>query len=226
MSSSSFSPASTRERVFRLLIAGVAMLVLSSCGGSDPVGPATVARVSGVWIGHSTLTSAGGGECAGELLSERIGRRDQFAAHILQSGSDLDAGVTYEGNAMSCEFAGGLHGNNLDLTLTSCRSERTRTLQCKNGETRELELLTRHIAARANNGTGNGTDTSTFSVKVPGTSTSLGTLSFTASFTWNELGLPSSDFHVFDGSVRPGYVDGTTVIPADTEPFCVECGWF
>ena len=52
------------------------------------------------------------------------------------------------------------------------------------------------------------------------------TLTTSAAFTWNELGLPSSDFHVFDGSVRPGYVDGTTVIPDETEPFCVECGWF
>jgi hypothetical protein len=202
------------------------MLVACSCGGGDPVAPDTVARVSGVYVGHSTLTSASGGECAGALLSERIGARDVFAAHILQSGSSLDAGVTYQGSAMSCELSGALQGNNLDLTLTSCRSGRTRTLQCTGGALRELELLSRRLVARASNGTGSGSDTWTFSVKVPETSTSVGTLSLTASFTWNELGLPSSDFHVFDGSVRPGYVDGTIVIPDETEPFCVECGWF
>ena len=201
------------------------MLVACSCGG-DPVGPDTAVRVAGVWVGHATLTSASGGECAGERLGERIGGRDQFVAHVIQSGSSLDTGVTYQGNAMSCEFSGGLQGTSLDLTLTSCRSGRVLTLQCKGGELRELELLTRRIAARAINGTGSGTDTSTFSVKVPGTSASLGTLTTSAAFTWNELGLPSSDFHVFDGSVRPGYVDGTTVIPDETEPFCVECGWF
>ena len=202
------------------------MLIACSCGGGDPVGPDTAVRVSGVWVGHSTLMSASGGECAGDLLRERIGGRDMFVAHIIQSGSSLDAGVTYEGNAMSCEFSGGLQGNNLDLSLTSCRSERVRTLQCPGGTDRELELLSRRITARATNGTGNGTDTWTFSVRAPGTSASLGTLSLTGSFIWNELGLPSSDFHIFDGSVRPGYVDGTIVIPADTEPFCVECGWF
>jgi len=204
----------------------MAMLVAVSCAGGDPTAPAAVVRVAGVYVGHSTLTSASGGECAGELLSDKLGARDQFAAHILQSGSTLDAGVTYDGTAMSCEFSGGLQGTTLDLSLTSCRSERVRTLQCKGGALREIELLTRRIGARVTNGTGNGTDTWTFSVKAPGTSTSLGTLSLTGSFTWNELGLPSSDFHVFDGSVRPGYVDGTTVIPDETEPFCVECGWF
>ena len=202
------------------------MVLVSACSGGDPVAPATVARVSGVWVGHSTLTSASGGECVGDLLSERIGGRDLFAAHILQSGSRLDAGVTYQGNATSCEFSGDLQGTSLDLTLTSCRAGRVRTLQCKGGELRELELLTRRIAARASNSTGTGSDTSTWRVRLPGTSASLGTLSMSATFTWNELGLPSSDFHVFDGSVRPGYVDGTIAIPDETEPFCVECGWF
>ena len=202
------------------------MLAVSSCAGEDPVAPATAARVSGVWVGHSTLASASGGECAGELLRARVGDRDMFAAHIIQSGSSLDAGVTYQGNAMSCEFSGGLQQTSLDLTMTSCRSERVRVLQCTGGALRELELLSRRIAARASNGTGSGTDTWTFSVRTPGTSASLGTLSMTASFTWNELGLPSSDFHIFDGSVRPGYVDGTIAIPDETEPFCVECGWF
>lgn len=127
---------------------------------------------------------------------------------------------------MSCEFSGGVQGTSLDLTLTSCRSGRVRTLQCNGGALRELELLSRRLVARASNGTGSGTDTSTFSVKVPGSAAPVGTLSLTASFTWNELGLPSSDFHIFDGSVRPGYVDGTIVIPDETVPFCVECGWF
>ena len=223
-SSSSSSP--TRKRSPSLLALGVAIVVACSCGGGDPVAPDTVTRVAGVWVGHSTLVSASGGECAGDLLRERIGGRDLFAAHIIQSGSSLDAGVTYQGNAMSCEFSGGLQGTTLDLTLTSCRSERVRTLQCTGGAVREIELLTRRIAGRASNGTGSGTDAWTFSVKAPGASSSLGTLSLTASFIWNELGLPSSDFHIFDGSVRPGYVDGTTVIPDETEPFCLECGWF
>ena len=119
------------------------MLVACSCGGGTPVAPATAARVAGVWVGHSTLTSASGGECAGDLLGEKIGGRDLFAAHVIQSGNSLDAGVTYEGNAMSCEFSGGVQGTSLDLTLTSCRSGRVRTLQCKSGALRELELLSR-----------------------------------------------------------------------------------
>jgi len=42
----------------------------------------------------------------------------------------------------------------------------------------------------------------------------------------NVLGIPHNDFHVFDGSVLPGYVDGVVVIPEEVNPFCDKCGWF
>jgi hypothetical protein len=45
-------------------------------------------------------------------------------------------------------------------------------------------------------------------------------------FTWNVLGIPHNDFHIFDGSILPGYVDGTVIIPEEPNPFCTKCGWF
>jgi hypothetical protein len=63
-------------------------------------------------------------------------------------------------------------------------------------------------------------------VFAPDTATPVGTLTVSADFVWNMLGIPHSDFHVFDGSVLPGYVDGVVVIPAEVNPFCDKCGWF
>jgi hypothetical protein len=59
-----------------------------------------------------------------------------------------------------------------------------------------------------------------------GSPTSIGSVTLSAQFVWNPLGIPHSDFHVFDGSVRPGYVDGNIVIPEEVNPFCEKCGWF
>jgi hypothetical protein len=75
-------------------------------------------------------------------------------------------------------------------------------------------------------GTGDGIETSTWNVSVPGGAAPIGTLSLTANFTWVFLGVPSSDYHVFTGTVFPGYADGTISIPADPNPFCAKCGWF
>jgi hypothetical protein len=61
---------------------------------------------------------------------------------------------------------------------------------------------------------------------VAGTTTPVAVLTLSAEFRWNALGIPHSDFHVFDGSILPGYVDGVVVIPEEVNPFCEKCGWF
>jgi hypothetical protein len=211
----------------RLLIgSGLALLLASACGGGTPVEPSPSGRATGVWVGHSTLATVSGGECVGDLLRDRIGDREMFAAPLVQTGNHVEATVSYQGNETACAYSGSAQGTDIQLTFTSCRVAEVRSLQCGSGQTREIRLVSGQIAARADNGTGTGSDTTIWNVLIPGTTTSVGTLSVTATFIWNELGLPASDFHIFDGSVRPGYVDGTTVIPADDEPFCVECGWF
>jgi hypothetical protein len=213
-------------RVLSSIGAGLTLVLACSCGSGSPAEPSALERVSGVWVGRSTLSSVSGGECVGTMLRERIGSRDMFAAPMVQSDDHVEATVTYQGNKTACAYSGGAQGTNIQLTLTSCRVDEVRSMQCGGGESREIRLVSSRITARADNGTGNGNDTTTWNVLLPGTTTSVGTLSLTATFTWNELTLPSSDFHIFDGSVRPGYVDGTTVIPADSEPFCLDCGWF
>jgi hypothetical protein len=179
-----------------------------------------------MWLGHATLTSASGGECVGPTLQSKVGGRDVFATPIRQTGNDLVAAIAYQGNATTCDLTGEIEGTSIDLTMTSCRPGRVAALPCGDGSIRDLTILTDRINATTRSGTGAGTDTSTWNVVLPGTTISVGVLTLTASFTWNRQGLPASDFHVFDGSILPGYVDGVVTIPADSEPFCTDCGWF
>jgi len=92
----------------------------------------------------------------------------------------------------------------------------------------DVQLVNGAIAANvdAQLGTGSGRETSSWTIYVAGTTTPVDTLTLSANFTWIFLGLPSSDYHVFTGTIFPGYDDGTISIPADPTPFCSKCGWF
>jgi hypothetical protein len=159
-------------------------------------------------------------------LAPFIGSRDVFAGSIRQRGSDLTATVAFQGNRTSCELAGTVSGTTVGLQLTSCRAGRISGVRCSNGAMRDLELLAGRITADADNGTGTGTDVSTWNVFAVGTTEPVGTLTLAADFRWNLTRLPHDDFHVFDGSILAGYVDGVVTIPEDQTPFCTTCGWF
>jgi hypothetical protein len=119
-----------------------------------------------------------------------------------------------------------VNGDTVSLSMASCQADRVRSFRFANGEVRDLQLATDAMSGHASSGYGTGTDTSTWRVTAPGSATPLGTLTVSADFVWNMLGIPHSDFHVFDGSVLPGYVDGTVIIPEEVNPFCQKCGWF
>jgi hypothetical protein len=209
-------------RVFLLF----ALAASAACGdGGSPASPSTE-KVSGVWMGHITLRSVSGGECVGGTLQSSIGSRDIFAAHIQQSDRNLNATVGYQGNQTSCAFTGTVNSAGVNLQMMSCEADRVRSFRCANGDLRDLQLVADTMTGDASNGYGTGTETSNWRVTAPGSAAALGTLNVSADFVWNMLGIPHSDFHVFDGSVLPGYVDGTVVIPEEVNPFCEKCGWF
>ena len=205
----------------------LAALFAVSCGGSAS-GPTSVSAssVSGVWIGNATLTAASGGECVGPTLAAGVGSRDMFAASIKQAGSDLTATVAYQGNRTSCALSGNVNETRVGLNLTSCHAGRIERLTCSNGVARDVVMLTDRFTAAAVNGTGTGSDVTTWNVFESGGGAPLGVLTLTAEFRWNISRLPHDDFHIFAGSILAGYVDSVVTIPADPDPFCVNCGWF
>jgi hypothetical protein len=105
---------------------------------------------------------------------------------------------------------------------------RVPAVRCGSGGVRDLQLVGGTLTANVNAavGMGTGTDVSTWNVFLPGGSAQVGSLTLTANFAWTFLGVPSSDYHTFTGTIFPGYEDGTISIPADPNPFCAKCGWF
>ena len=200
------------------------LLVMAWGCGSPPLVPST--QVSGAWLANSTLVSASGGECVGATLLAADAPRDIFTTALRQSGSNLEATVASAANGTSCAYTGTTESSRLVLNLTTCQTSRVTAARCANGALRDLQLSSGTIVATVNGqSSGSGTDTSTWSVFERGGATPIGSLTLTARFTWNFLGVPSSDYHVFTGTVFPGYADGTITIEG-TDTFCLPCGWF
>src|SRR4029079_8093368 len=201
-------------------------LLVCACGdgGSTPSGP-SVERVSGVWMAHATLTTVSGGGCVGSALQASLGNRDIFAALIQQSNTSLTGTVSSQGNQTSCSYTGSVSGAVVTLSLSSCQAGRVTAVRCADGTQYDLQLVADRISGQATSA-GPGTSTSTWNVMPAGGTAAVSTLTLSAEFRWNMLGIPHNDFHVFDGSVLPGYVDGNIVIPEEVNPFCEKCGWF
>jgi hypothetical protein len=201
--------------------------VLSAGACGSPVGPSK-GSVAGAWQADSTLAAVSGGECVGSTLQGTIGSRDVFLTALQQSGSSLQATITSQGNGTSCSYTGATSGGTVSLKMATCQTSRVPGVNCGSGAVRDLQLIGDTLTANVNTvlGTGNGTETTTWSVAAPGVASPVGTLTLTANFTWVFLGVPSSDYHVFTGTIFPGYADGTISIPSDPNPFCTRCGWF
>ena len=208
------------------LAVGFALLAVA-CASPPPAAPSS-ARLAGAWVANSTLSSVGsGGECVGADLRLTIGRRDTFLAAI--AGSDtLQATITSQGNGTSCAFAGSNSGNAVTLTMSVCQSSRMLNVPCSTGGRRDVQLVGATLQAQVDSrlGNGSGSETTSWTVIDSSSQQQVGALSLTETFTWVYLGVPSSDYHVFTGTVFPGYADGTITIPADPNPWCLPCGWF
>jgi hypothetical protein len=201
-------------------------LAVACAGGPSGPSAASFESVAGVWIGNATLSAVSGGDCMGPTLASAIGSRDMFAASIKQAASDITATVAYQGNRTSCVLAGTAGSERVGMTLTSCHLGRIERLACRNGALRDLGMLSDRITAATVNGTGTGTDVSTWNVFEAGGNVPLGVLTLTAEFRWNISRVPHDDFHIFDGSILRGYVDSVVTIPEEPDPFCTRCGWF
>jgi hypothetical protein len=212
--------------ILSILFSSGALALSYAC--TSPAAPSAAPSVAGAWLGNSTLASVSGGECVGTLLQSASGSRDVFLTALKQTGSSLNATITSQGNGTSCAYSGSSNGGAVTLSLSTCQASRVPAVRCASGAVRDLQLVGGTLTANVNTvvGTGTGTDASTWSVLVPGSASSVGTLTLTANFTWTFLGVPNSDYHVFTGTIFPGYDDGTISIPADPNPFCAKCGWF
>jgi hypothetical protein len=161
----------------------------------------------------------------GATLATAIGSRDIFSARIQQNESTVAASLTFQGNRTSCVYRGSTSNEAVSLEFDSCPAGRVETFVCSNGLARQLEVVSSRVTAQNTGRTGTGTETMTLNV-FAGSNSPVGVLTVSSQFLWNMLGIPHDDFHIFDGSILPGYVDGTLIIPEEPNPFCIKCGWF
>jgi hypothetical protein len=216
----------TATRAGRRLACWFAFLA-SACASPPPAAPSAT-RIAGAWIANSTLSSVGsGGECLGADLRSAIGRRDVFLAAIAGESS-VQATITSQGNGTSCAYSGSSSLSGVTLTMSLCQSARVLNVTCRTGARRDVQLVSAALQGHADSrlGNGSGSVTSTWTVLDASSQQAVGSLDLTEIFTWVYLGLPSSDYHVFTGTVFPGYADGTISIPNDPNPWCQPCGWF
>jgi hypothetical protein len=162
----------------------------------------------------------------GSTLAGAIGSKDIFSARIQQTDGELAASLTYQGNRTSCLYRGTTANEAVNLNLASCTEGRVETFVCTGGVVRQLEITGTRVTAQNSGNTGTGRDTTTMNVFAPGNATPLAVLTVSTDFRWNLLGIPHNDFHIFDGSVRPGYVDGVEIILEEPNEFCTKCGWY
>ncbi len=205
----------------------VVTVVVSSCASPQPAAPSATA-IAGAWIANSAISSVSdGGECVGADLRNAIGRRDVFLAAIAGENS-IQATITSQGNGTSCAYAGSNSTSGLTLTMNVCQSAQVLNVTCSGGGRRNVQLVASSLQAHADSrlGNGSGSATSTWNVLDSASRQVAGTFNLTETFTWVYLGLPASNYHVFTGTVFPGYDDGTISIPADPNPWCLPCGWF
>jgi len=198
----------------------------AACSSPPPAAPSP-AQVAGAWVANETLATASGGECVGADLIQAGARRDRVLV-ALSGQSTMSATITSDGNGTSCAYSGTNQSGTLSLTMTTCEASRVPGIVCASGVRRDLQLVGGSVQASADSrtGTGSGTETTAWNVTVPGSTDIAGVLSVRSTFTWVYLGLPSADYHEFTGTVFPGYADGTITVPADSNPWCLPCGWF
>lgn len=160
---------------------GVLVLVgVVGCGSSTPTAPSTV-QVAGVWLGTTQITSASGGECVGPSLG--IGSATTVSLQVSQSGSALTAVATSTTNGNSTNYTGTAGANSIALNATFSTAAFTFGFRCSNGAIRDLQQTAGTVTATITGNTGSGTQAQSYNVFVAGTSTSVGVLTLTGSFT-------------------------------------------
>lgn len=214
------------KRPFLPFVAGLAMWAVGCASDTAPSQPVT--QVAGAWVANATLSGVVGGECVGDTLRQIVpgSGRDIDLTALKQDGNTLSATVTSQGHGTVCAYTGSRIGDAVSLTMSSCQTGRITAIRCGNGSLRDAQLASGTInATLGGRTTGSGTDTTIWNIYASGGSGPVATLTVTAAETWTFLGIPSSDYHVFTGTVFPGYADGTISIEG-VDTFCAPCGWF
>lgn len=177
--------ASAPARHHVLAIAVGLLFGLVACDNTaSPSGPSSVAQVGGTWGYTARLTSVSGGECVGADLQGAVGLTDTGTLVITQTGTALTATQTIDTVQGACTYSGTARSGGFSLNLTRCDGGSfLYGFPCSNGARRDVEFATNPIDGTLSGTMLSGTSTETYNVYSAGTTTRVGTLTLTGTFT-------------------------------------------
>jgi hypothetical protein len=172
------------------LVVAVAVLG-STCGGGESSTPAaptptptpTITNVAGVWTGTARLTSVSGGECVGATLAASIGSPSSFTFQVTQSGSTLTAVWTSTTTGIFVNYSGTAGAGTMALNATASSAGWVYGFLCSNGQRRDAQLTSETFTANVNGNSASGTIGESINVYLPGTTTGVGILTGSSSFS-------------------------------------------
>jgi hypothetical protein len=170
--------------VKRLAMLVLALSCVSACAGNSPAGPSLgqAAQVGGSWSGTATTASVSGGECFAGLLQTAVGGSGPIVMTLTQNGSSVSATIGGGDSATTYTYAGSVGSSALTLSGT-CSGCDGVGVQCPTGALRDLKLQSSNLTATVNGNTMSGSEVETYNVLVSGTTTSVGAISITDTFS-------------------------------------------
>ncbi len=170
----------------RLTMFVLAVSCVSACAGDSPSGPSLsqAAQVAGLWRGTATTTSISGGECFASVFQGFVGGSGPISMTLTQNGANVTATVPGADNSSNYTYAGTVGASSLTLSSTACSACDAIGAQCPTGGAlRDVKIQSSNITATVNGNTLSGTEVETYNVLVAGTTSSLGTLTITDTFS-------------------------------------------
>lgn len=191
------------------LVAGLFASVMAtvSCGENvthtpvAPTGPSSLSdllwpRLDGNWGGQLMLSGVSGGtgpavnggvtECDGASFAAVLGEKNDSTLSITQTGNQLTAKLVSASNGLACEYTGSVGSEKTFVLHSETCTTKTLALLCRNGYSRELDLVGASVTARFDDAINPkviaGTTAYTFNVKAIAPGTNASSLVATQSF--------------------------------------------
>ena len=164
----------------------VAIVAVSACGSdSSSVAPTpTIAQIAGVWRGTARTASTSGGECFAATFASTVGGSGPITVAVSQSGASVGATVTSDANGGNYTYSGSVGQSAISLTGSSCSACNFIGAHCPSSTaTRDIKLQTLSVSGTVSGSVMTGTQSETYNVFVAGTTTAVGTLVLSSTFT-------------------------------------------
>lgn len=162
------------------------MVATAACGSSDvaPTPAPTYAQAAGVYRGTAKTIATSGGECLAAAFQSAVNGTFGITVAVTQSGSSVSATLTEDSNGGNFTYSGAVGLTAISMTGNSCSACNVVGASCPSSTAkRDFRIQTSSVTGSVSGGALSGTETETYNIFVSGTSTSVGVLTLTTTFS-------------------------------------------